>query len=96
MARGGELAWKTLPLRGSPPLTRFALWAASQECTLDISKARAELGYEPVTSRAERARRAARRLAPHPESSQTTIVASTRPASIVITNPSAPPSEDPE
>ncbi len=53
MARGGELAWKALPLKGSPPLTRFALWAASQECTLDISKARSELGYEPVISRAE-------------------------------------------
>jgi len=53
MARGGELAWKTLPLKGSPPLTRFALWAASQECTLDISKARSGLGYEPVISRAD-------------------------------------------
>ena len=48
MARGGEIAWRTLPLKGAPPLTRFALWAASQECTLDISKARSELGYEPV------------------------------------------------
>jgi nucleoside-diphosphate-sugar epimerase len=51
MARGGELAWRALPLKGAPPLTRFALWAASQECTLDISKARSELGYEPVITR---------------------------------------------
>jgi nucleoside-diphosphate-sugar epimerase len=51
MARGGELAWRLLPLPGEPPLTRFALWAASQECTLDDSKARRELGYAPVTTR---------------------------------------------
>ena len=42
-----------LRLKGEPPLTRFALWAASQECTLDDSKARAELGYRPVISRDE-------------------------------------------
>ncbi len=51
LARGGELAWRLLPLRGEPPLTRFALWLASQECTLDDSKARRELGYAPVTTR---------------------------------------------
>jgi len=51
IAGGGEGAWKLLPLRGSPPLTRFALWAASLECTLDDSKARSELGYSPVVSR---------------------------------------------
>jgi nucleoside-diphosphate-sugar epimerase len=53
LARGGELAWRVLPLRGEPPLTRFALWAASQECTLDDSKARRELGYAPIVSREE-------------------------------------------
>jgi nucleoside-diphosphate-sugar epimerase len=51
VARGGELAWRHLPLPGEPPLTRFAFWFASQECTLDDSKARRDLGYEPVTSR---------------------------------------------
>jgi nucleoside-diphosphate-sugar epimerase len=51
VARGGELAWRVLPLPGEPPLTRFALWFASQECTLDDSKARRELGYAPVTTR---------------------------------------------
>ena len=53
VARGGELAWRVLPLPGEPPLTRFAFWFASQECTLDDSKARRELGYAPVTSRGE-------------------------------------------
>jgi nucleoside-diphosphate-sugar epimerase len=53
LARGGELAWRLLPLGGSPPLTRFALWAASLDCTLDDSKARSELGYAPVVSREE-------------------------------------------
>jgi nucleoside-diphosphate-sugar epimerase len=28
----------------------MALWVASLECTLDISRARAELGYTPVVS----------------------------------------------
>jgi nucleoside-diphosphate-sugar epimerase len=51
LARGGELAWRLLPLPGEPPLTRFALWAASQECTIDDSKARSELGYAPIVSR---------------------------------------------
>jgi nucleoside-diphosphate-sugar epimerase len=46
-----ETAWKALPLPGQPPLTRFAYWVSSQECTIDISKARRELGYEPVRSR---------------------------------------------
>jgi nucleoside-diphosphate-sugar epimerase len=50
LARAGEAAWRVLPLKGSPPLTRMALWVASQECTIDISRARAELGYEPVRS----------------------------------------------
>ena len=44
----GEAAWRVLPLKGSPPLTRMALWVSSQECTIDISRARSELGYEPV------------------------------------------------
>ena len=51
IAASGEAAWKLLPLKGAPPLTRFALWAASKDCVLDDSKARAELGYAPVVSR---------------------------------------------
>jgi hypothetical protein len=42
-----------LPLRGRPPLTRFAYWVSSQECTIRIDKAREQLGYSPVESRAD-------------------------------------------
>ena len=52
-AAAGEAAWKLLPLGGSPPLTRFAVWVSSQECTIEISKARSELAYEPPRSRAD-------------------------------------------
>jgi nucleoside-diphosphate-sugar epimerase len=50
LSRGGEAAWRLLPLPGRPPLTRFTYWVLTQECTIDISKARAELGYEPIVS----------------------------------------------
>jgi nucleoside-diphosphate-sugar epimerase len=50
IAAVGETLWRLLPLRGAPPLTRLALWLASQECTIDIGRARAELGYAPVTT----------------------------------------------
>jgi nucleoside-diphosphate-sugar epimerase len=53
LAAGGELAWRLLPLGGAPPLSRFAFWVSSQECTIDISKARGELGYAPVRTRDE-------------------------------------------
>ncbi|MGH2802750.1 MAG: NAD-dependent epimerase/dehydratase family protein [Thermoleophilaceae bacterium] len=46
-----ERAWRLLRRPGDPPLTRFAIWISSQECTIDISRAREELGYEPVTTR---------------------------------------------
>ncbi|HWX73851.1 MAG TPA: NAD-dependent epimerase/dehydratase family protein [Solirubrobacteraceae bacterium] len=48
LAGAGERAWRALPLRGRPPLTRFAFWVSSQECTIRIEKARAQLGYAPV------------------------------------------------
>ena len=51
LAAAGETAWKLLPLRGAPPLTRFASWVASQECTIDDTRARSELGYAPVVTR---------------------------------------------
>ena len=35
---------------GEPPMTRFRSWILTQECTIDISKAREELGYEPLVS----------------------------------------------
>jgi nucleoside-diphosphate-sugar epimerase len=46
-----ERIWRLLRRPGHPPLTRFSVWVSSQECTLDISRAKRELGYEPVKSR---------------------------------------------
>lgn len=51
LVRAGEAAWRVLPLPGSAPLSRFAYWVSSQECTIDISRARRELGYVPVVTR---------------------------------------------
>jgi nucleoside-diphosphate-sugar epimerase len=51
LARVAETAWKVLPLRGEPPMTTFRSWLLTQECTIDISKARTELGYAPVVTR---------------------------------------------
>lgn len=48
-----ERLWRVAPLPGQPPLTRFTFWVSSQECTIDIDKARRELGYRPVKGRAE-------------------------------------------
>lgn len=48
-----ESAWRHLPLPGEPPLTRLAVWLSSLETTIDTSRARAELGYEPVRTIAE-------------------------------------------
>jgi len=53
VAAGSEGVWRLLRLNGDPPLTRLAVWLSSQECTIEITKARTELGYEPVVSRAE-------------------------------------------
>jgi nucleoside-diphosphate-sugar epimerase len=48
-----EAIWGKLRLRSTPPVTRLAYWLAAQECTIDISKARRELGYEPVRTIAD-------------------------------------------
>jgi nucleoside-diphosphate-sugar epimerase len=48
LAAAGEEAWRLLPFPGRPPLTRFAFWVSSQECTIRIDKAREQLGYVPV------------------------------------------------
>ncbi len=50
LARVAETAWKILPLSGTPPMTTFRSWLLTQECTIDISKARADLGYAPIVS----------------------------------------------
>ena len=85
MARAGvaacELAWRMLPLAGEPPLTRLAYWLSAQECTIDISKARRELDYRPIRSRADglvELRRAAaggstRRLRPQAEANLSSV-----------------------
>ena len=52
-AAASERIWRLLKRPGSPPLTRFAVWVSSQECTIDISRAERELGYRPVISREE-------------------------------------------
>ncbi len=51
LAAVGEPAWRHLPLPGHPPLARFTQWILTQECTIDDSKARRELGYAPIVSR---------------------------------------------
>jgi len=43
-----ETAWNVLPLPGQPPVTRLAYWLGGLEATIDITRARTELGYEPV------------------------------------------------
>ena len=46
-----EPLWRLLGRKQAPPVTRLAVWLSSLECTIDISKAREELGYEPVKTR---------------------------------------------
>jgi hypothetical protein len=45
-----ETAWRTLPLKGDPPLTRFGAMIMSRDSILKDDKARAEMGYAPVIS----------------------------------------------
>lgn len=45
-----EAAWRRLPLKGAPPLTRLAIWNVSMEMTVNDAKARREMGYEPVVT----------------------------------------------
>jgi nucleoside-diphosphate-sugar epimerase len=52
-AAASERVWRLLGRGGHPPLTRFALWISSQECTIDISRAERDLGYRPVKTREE-------------------------------------------
>jgi nucleoside-diphosphate-sugar epimerase len=57
VARGAAVAaealWRSLRLPGRPPITRFETWAATDECTISIARAREELGYSPVRTREE-------------------------------------------
>lgn len=45
-----ELAWKTLRLKGEPPMTRFVAHQLATSHWFDLSAARTELGYEPIVS----------------------------------------------
>ena len=53
LAPVAEGIWRLFRLKGEPPLTRLSYWLSSQECTIDISKARRELGYEPIVDRGQ-------------------------------------------
>ena len=48
VAATGEWAWRKFRLPGAPVLTRPALWISGLQTTVDDSRARRELGYEPV------------------------------------------------
>ena len=48
VAATSEAAWRLLPLPGRPPLTRLTVWVSGLETTIDITRAREELGYAPV------------------------------------------------
>jgi nucleoside-diphosphate-sugar epimerase len=50
VAVGLEGAWRGLHRKGSPPLTRTAVWLSAVEVTIKIDKARRELGYDPPVS----------------------------------------------
>ncbi|MGH6655441.1 MAG: NAD-dependent epimerase/dehydratase family protein [Actinocrinis sp.] len=51
LSRLAGLLWKVLP--GKPPLSPGDVIALGREFTVNTAKARADLGYEPVVSRAE-------------------------------------------
>ena len=46
-----EGVWSALRRPAPPPVTRLTYWLSAQECTIDISRAREELGYAPVKTR---------------------------------------------
>jgi nucleoside-diphosphate-sugar epimerase len=45
-----ETLWRTFPMKGDPPLTRFSAMIMSRDAILKDDKARAEMGYAPVIS----------------------------------------------
>jgi len=48
-----ELAWRSLPLRGEPPMTRFVAAELAKDHWFDIAAARRDLGYVPRMTMAE-------------------------------------------
>lgn len=53
LGKSGEFIWRTFGLNGAPPLTAHAAMVMSRACTLRDDKARSQLGYSPVITRAE-------------------------------------------
>ncbi len=47
LAYFSEIAWRTLPLKGRPSISRFAADVMSSDCILSDAKARRERGYNP-------------------------------------------------
>jgi nucleoside-diphosphate-sugar epimerase len=48
-----ELAWRVLPLRGEPPMTRFVAAELAKDHWFNLAAARRDLGYAPRVSMAE-------------------------------------------
>ena len=51
LASAAETLWTATRATNAPPLTRLRYWLSAQECTIDISRARTDLGYAPVVTR---------------------------------------------
>ncbi|HWV53302.1 NAD-dependent epimerase/dehydratase family protein [Pseudorhodoplanes sp.] len=53
IAAAMEAVWRTFRMRNKPPITRQTLRLIGQDFTIDISRARRDLGYMPVINRAD-------------------------------------------
>jgi 2-alkyl-3-oxoalkanoate reductase len=45
-----EALWRTLPLKGEPPMTRFVAKEMATDHWFDITAARRDLGYHPLVT----------------------------------------------
>ncbi len=45
-----EKTWRLFGIKSAPPITRFAIAILARDCTINIDKAKRELGYHPVIS----------------------------------------------
>jgi len=43
-----DITWKALNIKTQPPLSRIAAAMMSSNCTLNITKAKTDLGYSPL------------------------------------------------